>query len=491
MNQNWYTYVSKLSHLYRSIFAFYSARVMTSSSKTHKKISAHSPKTSYQKSGQEAYLNKWEQKNETSLIDYFDQALDDFQDWIVHLKARREAELAEAERIEEQELHQLEAQLLPDDQDTSTHKLWWWSKKSIWTFWMTWWVVVAWGYMLFQSLTYVYLILTGLILSMASEQFIEFFSRWMPRGVAILLSYLLLFLFVLSGIVIVIPFLIQQTAELITMVIDRAIVFKDAVQYQWLSAIVYDSGRLPETIKTSLVQFLETTNLQETIQGTLVENISGIVSMWSDYITNAWQLAVSTLSSVFSWLFQVGIVFIIAIFCSIEKESVVTFLSNVSSHPSRMLHTLNKLYHKLWHWLLGQLWLCLSIWVMVGVWLWVISLFWYPLPNWFTLALIAWLTEFIPYLWPILGWLPGVLVGTLAFWFPWFVVTFIMYGVIQQLENNVMVPLIMSQTLWVSPLLIFICMLICGLLLWLLWVIIAVPIALIVNILYKEYTKNN
>lgn len=40
-----------------------------------------------------------------------------------------------------------------------------------------------------------------------------------------------------------------------------------------------------------------------------------------------------------------------------------------------------------------------------------------------------------------------------------------MYYIVQRLENNVLVPMIMSQTLGVSPLLIFVTMILMGMLL--------------------------
>ncbi len=384
-------------------------------------------------------------------------------------------------------MHLKQLEVAVESTSTASSSLWAMvTRKESLIFRISWWIVVLLGYFLFQSLEYVYLILTWIILSMAAESFIDKLSTYIPRWVSILLVYIFLILFILSWIVLVIPFLVQQAADLVNMFINSALVWREVIQTEWLSSLV-NQMMLPSGIRNSLASFLETTNLQESIQEKIVENISGIVSMWTTYIKNAGDFAVWTLWSVFSWLFQIAIVFMVAIFASLEKRGVETFISWLSSQPKRMNRTVEKLYDKLGHWLLWQFLLCVIVWVCVWFWLQIVSRFGIDIPNKFTLALIAWLTEFLPYIGPLLWWVPWLLVWALAYGRQWFVVMFIMYGIIQQVENNILVPLIMSQTLWVSPLLIFICMLVCGLLLWLLWVIIAVPIALIINIFYKEY----
>lgn len=98
--------------------------------------------------------------------------------------------------------------------------------------------------------------------------------------------------------------------------------------------------------------------------------------------------------------------------------------------------------------------------------------------------------EFIPYLGPILGGIPAVLVATLSYGFTGFVALIIVLGIIQRLENNVLVPLVMYHTLGISPLLIFLCMIVGGTLLGILGVLLAVPFAVILTILFEDYKKD-
>lgn len=68
----------------------------------------------------------------------------------------------------------------------------------------------------------------------------------------------------------------------------------------------------------------------------------------------------------------------------------------------------------------------------------------------FALALIAGVTEFVPYLGPILALLPALALA-LGHDLQTVVAVLALYLVIQQLENNVLVPWLMSKSLDLSP----------------------------------------
>ncbi len=424
-------------------------------------------------------------KEEHTLLDWFDEITTDLHVWLDELKDRREKNL---EEIETKELIELSESIrIPEPHEKKEGVII--DKSSMWQFWIIWAISALIGYFLFQSLDIIYLVATGLIVSMAAENFIHQFQQWLPRGFSMLIVYILLLVFLLSWVLLVIPFLVQQTAELIRMFIDWAVVMQNTIQEVGLYQMIEESS-LPRAIKDSLSGFIDTNDLQNSLQASLLNNISNIVSLWSSYVRNAWWIAFNAVFWLFSAIFNVVIVFMVAIFCSFEKEWVIAFLWNLSSEPARMVKTIGRVYHKLWNWLVAQLMLSLIVGLLVGLWLLIMSRFWYALPNASTLAVIAGLTEFIPYMWPIIWGIPGLFVALVTYGWTWFLIAMVMYGVVQRLENNVIVPLVMSKTLWVSPLLIFITMIIAGLLLWILGVVIAVPIAVIVSIMYKEYQKS-
>jgi len=105
-----------------------------------------------------------------------------------------------------------------------------------------------------------------------------------------------------------------------------------------------------------------------------------------------------------------------------------------------------------------------------------------------TLALIAGLTELVPYIGPWLGGVPAVMIAflvspTLA------LVVIILYIVIQQIQNILVTPYIMHKAVGLDPLIIVIILLIGGKIAGPLGMILAVPAATILSILFKEYLK--
>jgi len=318
---------------------------------------------------------------------------------------------------------------------------------------------------------------------------IWFFQKWCSRWFSIWISYFLLIIFLFSVIIIVIPFIIAQLIELLSVIIEQLAVWQTSVQNKWLEAVLMETN-LPTQIKERLAWMIFEEELGWAIQTALLSNINQLISVWSTSIKDAGSVIVTILTWIFSVTFQLVITTVMSIFFSIEKKRVIHLLAKISWHTQRTELVLMKLYRKLWLRLRGQWLLCLSIFILVGIWLNVLSWIWFDLPNKMTLAIIAWMVEFIPYLWPFLWMFPALLIALSQYWFYGFVAVLILYTLIQQSENNILVPMVMSQTLWTSPLLILICMIMWWTLFGFLWILLAVPISVIITILYDTYSNN-
>lgn len=360
------------------------------------------------------------------------------------------------------------------------------SLKDAWSFWLIWWLTLLLWYFVFHSLSIIYLVIAWFILSMALENVVIWMQKRMRRGMAIFVAYIILIAFVLSGVIIVIPFVVQQVADIINIIIVKINFIQDVIQNEWLASLI-EKSFLPTQIKTSFLVSLDNGDRVNGIQSALLDNMSQIVTTGTEYIKNAGGVAVSLISWLFSWLTQIAIVLITAVFFSIEKEKVVHFLAQISGNVKYTELRLLKLYKQLWYRLKGQLILCIIIGIMTWLWLWILSRFGLDIESKFTLALIAWLTEFIPYVGPILWMLPALLIGGISFGWTGIFAIIILYLIIQQSEGNILVPMVMHRTLGVSPLLIFLCMILWGSLFGFLWVVLAVPLAVIMKILFENY----
>jgi putative permease len=81
--------------------------------------------------------------------------------------------------------------------------------------------------------------------------------------------------------------------------------------------------------------------------------------------------------------------------------------------------------------------------------------------------------------------LPAAVFALLLYGFPGFLWVAVIYTIIQQLEEKLFVPVLMSKTLGVNPLLVFVCMLFGGMLMGVFGIVLAVPIAVIFSIVCK------
>jgi predicted PurR-regulated permease PerM len=126
---------------------------------------------------------------------------------------------------------------------------------------------------------------------------------------------------------------------------------------------------------------------------------------------------------------------------------------------------------KLGGWVRGQLLLMLSMAVMAGIGYVVIGL-----PSPFLLAVIAGLAEIVPILGPFIAFAPAVLVAlTIS---PATALVVILFAfVIQQLESYVLVPRIMGHTVGISPMTVFLGILIGASLYGIPGALLAVPVA--------------
>lgn len=113
-------------------------------------------------------------------------------------------------------------------------------------------------------------------------------------------------------------------------------------------------------------------------------------------------------------------------------------------------------------------------------------IFWFETGRTFTLALISGVMEFIPYIGPILSLVPALIIGLGISWKVAFIIT-VLYLIIQQTENNILVPYVMSRSLNLSPFLIFVVMIIGATIGWVLGIILAVPATAIGHVIYTNY----
>lgn len=152
----------------------------------------------------------------------------------------------------------------------------------------------------------------------------------------------------------------------------------------------------------------------------------------------------------------------------------------VPSKRDRVRQVLDAISYNLRWWIGGQLISMTCVGLLVGLAMWLLGV---PLPL--TLAIIAFLLEFIPNLGPVLAAIPAVLLAwggggsRLALW------ALLVYIVIQLLESYVITPLVYKKAVWLPPALFLVSVMLFGLIGGFLGVLLAAPLTVTLLVLIK------
>jgi predicted PurR-regulated permease PerM len=100
---------------------------------------------------------------------------------------------------------------------------------------------------------------------MAVENLVTRLQKTFSRGFSILATYVLLLMFIFSGLVIVVPFVIQQMADMVTLLLSKINVIQNAIQSNGLAVFIQESF-LPGQLKDSLLEIIQSGNRMESVQ---------------------------------------------------------------------------------------------------------------------------------------------------------------------------------------------------------------------------------
>jgi predicted PurR-regulated permease PerM len=283
-------------------------------------------------------------------------------------------------------------------------------------------------------------------------------TKKIPKGITVLGFYIVLFGSAVLAFGLLVPPFLTQSAHLM-----------DGVGRSW--QVLADSAN-------SLKEFSATYGLNDNIQ-------AGVQSLQGQ-VTNAATGLFSTLTGIFGGIVGLLVVLVLAYYMVVQDESAKSaFYQIVPKEYQELASTiLLRVEEKIGRWLLGQLALGLIVGVLYYIGLRIIGV-----ESALVLAVFGGFTEFIPYLGPILGAIPVFLLALsqspliAAF-------SLIVIIVIQQVENNILVPKIMERAVGLNPLVSIIALLIGAKLFGLVGVILAIPVATATAVILSELYRS-
>jgi predicted PurR-regulated permease PerM len=229
--------------------------------------------------------------------------------------------------------------------------------------------------------------------------------------------------------------------------------------------------RLPELIEANVLGPLEAYVPVGFVREQLANGVELPRSRVFAYMRNA----ATALASVVAVLFMVAYMLIDA--DRLRNLFLLIYDPEVRGDRRRVL---NRMAGRMSSWLAAQLFLSAIIGVTSFIGFTILQLP-YALP----LAILAAVGELIPMIGPTVGALPALAVAMLhARWQFWAVLIFAF--VLQKLENYLIVPRVMSHSMQISPLAVFVAFMIGASLLGVIGALIAIPVAAIAQVAFDE-----
>lgn len=244
------------------------------------------------------------------------------------------------------------------------------------------------------------------------------------------------------------------------------------------------ASTFPQYIEKISDKFDAIKNISSRYQA-VVNRIQDSLEELGNFLKGKTTSVLATAFGIFGGIFSFILILIISFYISVLKKGVQRTLTAVIPihYRDRVLDLWERAQKKFGRWLQGQVALGLIVGILVYIGLSLLNIKFALL-----LAVVAGLLEIFPYIGPVLAGIPAIIIGflqapILGLW------VFVLYVVIQQLENYVITPLVIGRVVGLNPIIVILALLIGGQLGGILGMILAVPLAAVFAEFLKDMIK--
>jgi predicted PurR-regulated permease PerM len=285
-------------------------------------------------------------------------------------------------------------------------------------------------------------------------------ARWaaahkIPKGIAVILFYLFLFGLIIAAFALLIPALFTEVG-----------MFAGSYgkNVQWMSE--WMTGLQELSTKYGFIKNLQT----------------GVVNLQSQLLQGAGGV-VATIGGVFDALVGIIVVLVLSFYIIVEESAVKTLFQNVipNEYQEFASDLVWRVTNRLGDWLRGQV----VLGVLIGL-LYFIAFTVIGLPYSLLLALFGGLLEFIPYVGPLVAGIPAVIIAATISPLH-LILTIVAMLLIQQIENNIVVPKVMERAVGLNPIMSIIAVLIGAQLFGIVGALFAIPVATAISVVTIEF----
>lgn len=300
----------------------------------------------------------------------------------------------------------------------------------------------------------VLIVLTSIVIASAIEPATKWFVKYkFPRLVAVMIVYLLFLAFLLSFFYFFIPPVLNEMINFLAVLPGYLATFDS-------------SGPLQESV------FLGTQSVVDTF------SITNVVTELRALFSNVSESFLATLTFVFGGVFSFILIIIFSFYFAVQETGIDDFLRIISpvKYQKNLISLWKRSQVKIGLWMQGQLILAVIIGMLVYLGLTILGVKYALL-----LAVIAAVFELIPVFGPILSSIPAILIGFVDGGVTTGLFVIGLYIIIQQFENHLIYPLVVTKVVGVPPLLVILALLIGAQLAGFLGIILAVPMAAVIQ----------
>jgi len=322
-------------------------------------------------------------------------------------------------------------------------------------------VILAAAWMIFYLRDIALIVLTAIVIASAIEPGVSALRRRnVPRILAVLLIYVLLFAVLVVIFYFFLPSLLEDFATFISSLPAYLDAFSRAGAFDEYARILGVSG--PSTISAA----------------DIMANVRDSLS-----ITSTFSNAFTAISTIFGGVFSFILIIIFSFYFAVLETGVEDFLKIIvpKQHQKYILGLWKRSQRKIGQWMQGQLILAVLMAVMIFLALMIVHV-----PHAIVLAVIAGIFEIIPVFGPTLAAIPAVAIAFASGGPGLGAVTIGIYVIAQQFENHLIYPQVVTRIVGVPPLLVILALIVGGELAGFLGVILAVPLAATIQELAKD-----
>ncbi|MEX0651937.1 MAG: AI-2E family transporter [Candidatus Paceibacterota bacterium] len=300
----------------------------------------------------------------------------------------------------------------------------------------------------------VLVVLTAIVIASAIEPATKWFMRYkFPRLLAVMVVYLLFLSFLLSFFYFFVPPILTEMINFLAVLPAYLATFDSSSPFQ-------------ESV------FLGTQSVVDTF------SITNVITELRALFSNVSESFLATVTFVFGGVFSFILIIVFSFYFAVQETGIDDFLRIISpvKYQKELISLWKRSQVKIGLWMQGQVILAVIVGVLVYLGLTILGVKYALL-----LAVIAMLFELIPVFGPILSAIPAVLIAFVDGGATTGLLVIGLYIIIQQFENHLIYPLVVTKVVGVPPLLVILALLIGAQLAGFLGIILSVPVAAVIQ----------